>query len=143
MRTSTINLIVGILIGMLISGVSDSVSTDSLTPSNVPVATTISSPISVDTPNPFDQQIAPGLQILEVPPPLDMNGRVPYQCYFNGQHIRLPKEVVQQIVAKHGNPSDNDPNFNVHNFTGNLKMIDAPVGSTVPTSPFPVEGRTR
>jgi hypothetical protein len=97
----------------------------------------------VDVPNPFDQQIAPGLQIVEVPPPLDMNGRVPYQCYFNGQHIRLPKEVVQQIVAKHGNPSDNDPNFNVHNFTGNLKMIDLPVGSNVPTSPFPVVGRTR
>jgi len=143
MRTSTINLIVGILIGMLISGVSDSVSTDSMTPSNVPVATTISSPISVDVPNPFDQQVAPGLQIVEVPPPLDMNGRVPYQCYFNGQHIRLPKEVVQQIVAKHGNPSDNDPNFNVHNFIGNLKMIDIPVDSDVPTSSFPVPGRTR
>ena len=91
----------------------------------------------------FDQVIAPGLQIVEVPPPLDMNGRIPYQCYFNGQHIRLPKEVVQQIVAKHGNPSDNDPNFNVHNFTGNLKMIDAHVGSNIPTSPFPVEGRVR
>ncbi len=143
MRTSTINLIVGILIGMIISGISDSVSTDTVTSSSVPVATTVSSPISVDVPNPFDQQIAPGLQIVEVPPPLDMNGRVPYQCYFNGQHIRLPKEVVQQIVAKHGNPSDNDPNFNVHNFTGNLKMIDLPVGSNVPTSPFPVVGRTR
>ena len=103
---------------------------------------TISSPISVDVPNPFNQQIAPGLQILEVPPPLDMNGRVPYQCYFNGHHIRLPKEVVKQIVANHGNPSDNDPNFNVHNFTGNLKMIDSPVGSVVPTSPF-ANGRTR
>jgi hypothetical protein len=143
MRKTTVNLIVGILIGMLISGVSDSVSTDTATPTNVPVATTISSPISVDLPDPFDQQIAPGLQIVEVPPPLDMNGRVPYQCYFNGQHIRLPKEVVQQIVAKHGNPSDNDPNFNVHNFTGNLKMIDLPVGSNVPTSPFPVAGRVR
>ena len=143
MRTSTINLIVGILIGMIISGISDSVSTDTVTSSSVPVATTVSSPISVDVPNPFDQQIASGLQIVEVPPPLDMNGRVPYQCYFNGQHIRLPKEVVQQIVAKHGNPSDNDPNFNVHNFTGNLKMIDLPVGSNVPTSPFPVVGRTR
>jgi hypothetical protein len=143
MRTSTINLIVGILIGMIISGISDSVSTDTVTSSSVPVATTVSSPISVDVPNPFDQQIASGLQIVEVPPPLDMNGRVPYQCYFNGQHIRLPKEVVQQIVAKHGNPSDNDPNFNVHNFTGNLKMIDLPVGSNVPTSPFPVAGRTR
>ena len=143
MRTSTINLIVGILIGMIISGISDSVSTDTVTSSSVPVATTVSSPISVDVPNPFDQQIASGLQIVEVPPPLDMNGRVPYQCYFNGQHIRLPKDVVQQIVAKHGNPSDNDPNFNVHNFIGNLKMIDLPVGSNVPTSPFPVAGRVR
>jgi hypothetical protein len=143
MRKTTVNLIVGILIGMLISGVSDSVSTDTTSATNVPVATTISSPISVDVPNPFDQQVAPGLQIVEVPPPLDMNGRVPYQCYFNGQHIRLPKDVVQQIVAKHGNPSDNDPNFNVHNFTGNLKMINLPVGSIVPTSSFPVPGRVR
>ena len=143
MRKTTVNLIVGILIGMLISGVSDSVSTDTATPTNVPVATTISSPISVDLPDPFDQQIAPGLQILEVPPPLDLNGRIPYQCYFNGQHIRLPKEVVQQIVAKHGNPSDNDPNFNVHDFTGNLKMIDLPVGSTVPTSQSGANGRIR
>jgi len=141
MRKVTISMICGIIIGMIISNISDNF-TVKLPPSDItvnipPVAT------QVEHSNPFDQQIAPGLQILEVPPPLDMNGRVPYQCYFNGQHIRLPKEVVQQIVAKHGNPSDNDPNFNVHNFTGNLKMIDLPVGSNVPTSPFPVTGRVR
>ena len=128
---------------MLISGVSDSVSTDTATPTNVPVATTVSSPISVDVPNPFDQQIAPGLQIIEVPPPLNLMGNHPYQCYMNGEPINIPKELVKQLVAKHGNPTDNDPNFNVQNFTGNLKMIDLPVGSVVPTSPLGANGRVR
>jgi hypothetical protein len=138
MRKTTVNLIVGILIGMLISGVSESVSTDSPSATNIPVATTISSSISAEATDPFDQQIAPGLQIVEVPPPLNLMGRHPYQCYMNGQPINIPKELVTQLVAKHGNPTDTDPNFNVHNFTGNLKMIDLPVGSTIPPSPFGV-----
>lgn len=142
MRKTTVNLIVGILIGISIVKVSEYGTEPSQSVQTTPTLAT-TSPVQSNVSDPFDQQIAPGLQIVEVPPPLDMNGRVPYQCYFNGQHIRLPKEVVQQIVAKHGNPTDNDPNFNVHNFTGNLKMIDLPVGSTVPTSPFPVTGRTR
>ena len=142
MRKSTINLILGILIGLIISQVSEFGETANETGVEASIATT--TPIAeYNVKDPFNQQIAPGLQIIEVPPPLDMNGRVPYQCYFNGQHIRLPKEVVQKIVAKHGNPSENDPNFNVHNFTGNLKMIDRPVGSIVPTSPFDSNGRTR
>jgi hypothetical protein len=139
MRKTTISMIVGILIGMIITNISNQVSVPVTTDTALPPVATKIKVIE----SPFDQQIAPGLQIVEVPPPLDMNGRVPYQCYFNGQHIRLPKEVVQQIVAKHGNPSDNDPNFNVHNFTGNLKMIDLPVGSTVPTSPLGANGRIR
>lgn len=143
MRKTTVTMILGIMIGMIISNISNQfavpVNIENDDSQNIlpPVAT------KINKFSEFDQQIAPGLQIVEVPPPLDMNGRVPYQCYFNGQHIRLPKEVVQQIVAKHGNPSDNDPNFNVHNFIGNLKMIDLPVGSNVPTSPFPVAGRVR
>ena len=50
-------------------------------------------------------------------------GNHPYQCYMNGEPIKIPKELVKELVAKHGNPTQNDPNFNVHNFTGNLKMI--------------------
>lgn len=143
MRKTTVNLIVGILIGILISGVSDSVSTDTTSATNVPVATTISSPISAKLPNSVGQQFAPGLQIVEVPPPLNLMGRHPYQCYMNGKPISIPNELVAQLVSKHGNPTDSDPNFNIHNFTGNLKMIDLPVGATVPTSPFPVAGRVR
>ena len=144
MRKTTLNLIIGIIIGIVISGISNNITgiKSPMSP-KPPVASTINQPITESVDFAFDQQIAPGLQIVEVPPPLDMNGRVPYQCYFNGQHIRLPKEVVQQIVAKHGNPSDNDPNFNVHDFTGNLKMIGLPVGSTVPTSPLGANNRTR
>lgn len=144
MRKTTMTMILGIMIGMIISNISNQfavpVNMENEKSQNIfpPVATKIKV-----TESPFDQQIAPGLQILEVPPPLNLDGRIPYQCYFNGQHIRLPKEVVQQIVAKHGNPSDNDPNFNVHDFTGNLKMIDLPVGSTAPPSPVYSNGRIR
>ena len=124
MRKTTINLIVGILIGMIISGVSDSVSTDSdATQTNIPVATTITTPASLEVPNPFDQQIAPGLQIIEVPPPLDLNGRHPYQCYFNGQPVKLPNDVVKNLLAENDHLIEKDDSVNVHNFTGNLKMI--------------------
>ena len=51
---------------------------------------------------------------------------------MNGEPIKIPKELVKELVAKHGNPTQNDPNFNVHNFTGNLKMISVPVGATLP-----------
>lgn len=133
MRKSTINLIVGILIGMFISGVSDSVSGPrQKLPTVSPVATTISLPGKTEQQDSvFTEQVAPGLQIIEVPPPLNLMGRHPYQCYMNGQPINIPKELVHQLVAKHGNPTKDDPSFNVHNFTGNLKTIDLPVGSNV------------
>ena len=139
MRKTTISMIVGILIGMVITNISNQVSVPVVSDTSIPpVATKVKV-----TESPFDQQIAPGLQIIEVPPPLNLMGSHPYQCYMNGEPINIPKELVKQLVAKHGNPTDNDPNFNVHNFTGNLKMIDLPVGSTVPTSPLGANGRIR
>ena len=124
MRNTTINLIVGILIGMLITGISDSVSTDTKTPTNVPVATTISSSsAAAELPSEFTSEVAPGLQIVEVPPPLDVNGLHPYQCYLNGQPVNIPKDVIKGILANHTDDSEKDPNFNVHNFTGNLKFV--------------------
>ena len=132
-------MIVGILIGMIITNISNQVSVPVTTETTLPP---IATKVKV-TESPFDQQIAPGLQIVEVPPPLNLMGNHPYQCYMNGEPINIPKELVKQLVSKHGNPTDNDPNFNVHNFTGNLKMIDLPVGSTVPTSPLGANGRIR
>lgn len=134
MRKTTISMIVGILIGMVISNISNQVSVPVVSDTQLPPIATKVKVIK----SPFDQQIAPGLQIVEVPPPLNLMGRHPYQCYMNGQPINIPKELVTQLVAKHGNPTDTDPNFNVHNFTGNLKMLDLPVGSTIPSSPFGV-----
>jgi hypothetical protein len=142
MRKTTVNLIVGILIGISIVKVSE-YGTEEPRPVQTTPTLATTNPVQSNVSNPFDQQIAPGLQIVEVPPPLDIMGSHPYQCYMNGEPINIPKELVKQLVAKHGNPSDNDPNFNVHNFTGNLKMIDLPVGSTVPTSPFGANGRTQ
>jgi hypothetical protein len=135
MRKTTLNLILGIIIGIVISGISNNITgiKSPMSP-KPPVASTINQPSTAteSVTSPFNQQIAPGLQIVEVPPPLDIMGKHPYQCYMNGEPINIPKELVKQLVAKHGDPSDNDPNFNVHNFTGNLKMIDLPVGSTRP-----------
>lgn len=134
MRKTTINLVLGILIGLIISEVSDSFTIESDSTTIMPVATAIN---KVDEPIPlFEQKIAPGLQIIEVPPPLNLMGRHPYQCYMNGEPINIPKELVKELVAKHGNPTENDSSFNVHNFTGNLKMIDVPVGATIPNA-FP------
>ena len=59
----------------------------------MPVATAIN---KVDEPIPlFEQKIAPGLQIIEVP--LNLMGRHPYQCYMNGEPINIPKELVKRI----------------------------------------------
>ena len=71
-------------------------------------------------------EMAPGLQIVKVPPPLDLNGRHPYQCYINGKPVNLPSELIESIMCEHGDPTENDPNFNVHNFTGNLKFVNVP-----------------
>lgn len=134
MRKSTINLIVGILIGMFITTISDSVSGPrQKLPASTPVATTVSLPVENQPEDPFfAEQIAPGLQIIEVPPPLNLMGNHPYQCYMNGEPINIPKELVKQLVAKHGNPTKDDPSFNVHNFTGNLKTIANPTSAAPP-----------
>lgn len=145
MRKSTINLILGILIGLIISQVSNlNEPTNSSEAVGVETQMATTTPIADKTiSDPFNQVIAPGLQILEVPPPLDINGRVPYQCYFNGQPVRIPNDVVKSLLAENDHLIEKDDSVNIHNFTGNLKMIDAPVGSTIPSSSFRVDGRTR
>ena len=124
MRKTTISLITGIILGIIIANISRQTS--------VPVTSDIKKsvagpPLTLDVNTVAITQpgsnIAPGLQIVEVPPPLDLNGLHPYQCYINGEPVNIPKELVKALVAKHGNPSEVDPNFNVHNFTGNLKMV--------------------
>lgn len=134
MRKSTINLIVGILIGMFISGISDSVSGPRKTiPAITPVATSVALPVDPPKENveELHEELAPGLQIVQVPPPLDINGLHPYQCYYNGNPVNIPKEVVKQILAGREDPSKSDPNFNVHNFTGNLKTVNGRTRSVV------------
>ena len=135
MRKSTINLIVGSLIGMFISGVSDTVSGPRNPSSSVtPVATSVSLPIKEPVPRDepeFLEEIAPGLQIIQVPPPLDINGLHPYQCYFNGQAVNIPSELVKQIIVSRADPSKLDPDFNIHDFTGNLKMVKGRTRSVV------------
>lgn len=126
MRKTTVNLIVGILIGISIVKVSEYGTEPSQSVQTTPTLAT-TSPVQSNVSDPFDQQIAPGLQIVEVPPPLNLMGNHPYQCYMNGKPINIPKDLVKQLVAKHGNPTDNDPDFNVHNFTGNLKLVDVSI----------------
>jgi len=132
MRKSTINLILGIILGILISGVSNNISgIKSPVSSKPPIASTIITQDNSDTEeeketNGIFPEMAPGLQIVKVPPPLDLNGRHPYQCYINGKPINLPSEMIESIICEHGDPTENDPKFNVHNFTGNLKFVNFP-----------------
>ena len=132
MRKSTFNLIIGILLGIVIVKVSDIRNdtggddttlqpTQSLATTN-PIKSNLTLPSQNDKKF-FDSQIAHGLQIIKVPPPLDLNGRHPYQCYINGKSVSLPIELVEEIICEHGDPSESDPTFNVHNFTGNLKYV--------------------
>ena len=124
MRKTTISMIVGILLGMTISHISQQVSVpvtkvpDGKSSQVPPVATKVNV-----VEEGLQSDIAPGLQIIQVPPPLDINGLHPYQCYLNGQPVNIPKEVIEGLLAKHTDTSDKDPNFNVHNFTGNLKFV--------------------
>jgi hypothetical protein len=125
-RKTTINLVCGILIGMFISGVSDTISDPRKTETTpLPtMATTVSVPIvdeQID--DPLGAEIASGLQIIQVPPPLDVNGLHPYQCYFNGEPVNIPKEVVDKILIGRTDPKNQAPDFNIHDFTGNLKMV--------------------
>jgi hypothetical protein len=125
MRKTTINLIIGILIGLLISELSDHRETDDIKPTGTVLASTApGTPTVLPHEDPLlEGAIAPGLQIVQVPPPLDINGLHPYQCYLNGQPVNIPKEVIKGLLAKHTDTSEKDPNFNVHNFTGNLKLV--------------------
>ena len=131
MRKTTMNLILGIVIGILISGLSNTITgIKSPVSPKPPIASTIKKQEEISvTSNPFvDAKIAPGLQIVKVPPPLDLNGRHPYQCYINGKPVKLPVDMIEEIICEHGDPTENDPNFNVHNFTGNLKLVGVPFG---------------
>ena len=38
-------------------------------------------------------------------------------------NVKLPVDMIEEIICEHGDPTENDPNFNVHNFTwNNLKI---------------------
>jgi hypothetical protein len=144
MKKNTLNLIFGILIGLVISEVSNNFSEikDESINNSPNSASFVVAPLpQPELELPFST-IAPGLQIIEVPPPLDIDGRVPYQCYFNGQLVKLPTEMVKQFLTDNG--VERDENVNIHNFTGNLKTINAPFEDVYPgverKSPF---GRTR
>lgn len=124
MRKTTITMIIGIVIGMSITSVSNrfgSVHIQTKTQTGVvpPVATKV----SINKDNLVESDMAPGLQIIQVPPPLDINGLHPYQCYLNGQPVNIPKEVIKGLLANHTDSLEKDPNFNVHDFTGNLKFV--------------------
>ena len=141
MRKVTVSMICGIIIGMIISNISQNFTVKLPTIENSvdipPVATKVER-----VEDPFTKVIAPGLQIVEVPPPLDIGGRHPYQCYFNGQPVKLPNDVVKNLLVENDHLIEKDDSVNVHDFLGNLKMIEAPVGATLPSS-FPQGGRTR
>lgn len=141
MRSVTISMICGIIIGMVITNLSQNftinVPNAGKSVDLPPVATAVT---RAEEPSPFNQVMAPGLQIVEVPHPLNINGAYPYQCYFNGEIVQLPKEMVKQFLDE--NNVENSPDVNVHNFLGNLEYITLPVGTQLPQRES-VGGRTR
>ena len=122
-RKTTINLVCGILIGMFISGVSEKVSGPK-TPTTETTPKTVATSVTLPSPEPNEEMspIAPGLQILEMPAPLNMNGLHPYQTYINGQPVAIPYEVVSQLLKEHDHLIAKDENVNLHNM--NLKRVD-------------------
>ena len=122
-RKTTINLVCGILIGMFISGVSEKVSGPK-TPNTETTPKTVATSVTLPSSEPLEElsQIAPGLQILEMPSPLNMNGLHPYQTYINGQPVAIPYEVVAKLLEEHDHLIANDENVNLHNM--NLKRVD-------------------
>ena len=121
-RKTTINLVCGILIGMFISGVSDSVSDPHIPKTKAPPlsATTVSIPKAEQSRE--LGQIAMGLQIIEMPHPLSLNGLHPYQTYINGKPVAIPYAVVGKLLKDHDHLIAKDKNVNLHNM--NLKRID-------------------
>ena len=122
-RKTTINLVCGILIGMFISGVSEKVSSPK-TPNTETTPKTVATTVTLPSSKPLDEfgPVAPGLQILEMPAPLNMNGLHPYQTYINGQPVAIPYEVVAKLLKEHDHLIAKDENVNLHNMT--LKMVD-------------------
>ena len=39
------------------------------------------------------------LEILEIPPPLDMAGLHPFETYLNGKPIKIPYDMVRELVV--------------------------------------------
>ena len=122
-RKTTINLVCGILIGMLISEVSDRASGPDIPKTEV-TPKTVATTVSLPRPEPREelQAIAPGLQILEMPTPLNMNGLHPYQTYINGQPVAIPYEVVAKLLKEHDHLIAKGENVNLHDM--NLKRVD-------------------
>ena len=108
---------------MFISGVSEKVSSPN-TPSEETTPKTVATSVTLPSPEPNDEMspIAPGLQILEMPSPLNMNGLHPYQTYINGQPVAIPYEVVAKLLEEHDHLIAKDENVNLHDM--NLKRVD-------------------
>lgn len=136
MRKTTVTMIVGIVIGMSISNISDKFGNPVTLESDKNIVPPVATKIQ------YEQVMAPGLQIVEVPHPLNVNGAYPYQCYFNGEIVQLPKDMVKQFLSENG--VENGPDVNVNNFLGNLEYISVPVGTSLPKRPSVSQGgRTR
>ena len=96
MRKTTINVVSGILIGIFATKVTTEIDSrpneqNGLSPT---LATTVSVPKMELSPSDFE--------ILEVPPPLNMEGLHPFETYLNGKPIKIPYEKVRELVVTYG-----------------------------------------
>ena len=95
MRKTTINVVSGVLIGMFATTMANKIDqkaepSDGVKPM---MATTVSIPRT---------ELRGELEILEVPPPLNMAGLHPFETYLNGKPIKIPYEKVRELVVTYG-----------------------------------------
>ena len=92
MRKTTINVVSGILIGVFATTLANKI--DSPVEPSGGVKPMIATSVSLPR-----QEVYGELEILEVPPPLDMAGLHPFETYLNGKPIKIPYEKVRELVV--------------------------------------------
>ena len=102
MRKTTINVVSGVLIGIFVTTMANKIDTQAEPTNGVKpmIATTVSVPRT---------EIRGELEILEIPPPLDMAGLHPFETYLNGNPIKIPYEKVRELVVTYRHTMNRKP----------------------------------
>jgi hypothetical protein len=99
MRKTTINVVSGVLLGIFATTMANKITPPAEPSGGVKpmIATTVSVPRT---------EIRGELEILEIPPPLDMAGLHPFETYLNGKPIKIPYDMVRELVVAYRHTMD-------------------------------------